>query len=370
MKIVLLNLILHTAEKGVIPRRDSNHDCMIYNMARGFVAAGHDVTVIASEEYRPFKPDDNPFDVVYMPSRLKRVFKPDLLPYPKGLYRYLKNNSGNIDLVISSEVFSVGSLIASAALPDKLMIWQELSSHQRFMHRLPSKIWYNVVARLFMSRIPVTGRSEQAKQFISRYMPRVSDKTVDHGANSEVFRPDADNIPEKRFIVISQLIKRKRVDRIIRKFAEFVNTPGYEQYSLDIVGCGNQEEELKALAGQLGLTSNINMHGFLPHSKLAPISAKSIALLVYTEQDLNMVSIPESIVNGTPVITNSVPCTSGFIIKNNLGLVNDEWGSPELIELALNYEKYHANCMTVRDSLTENGCAKKLVELWTCDFSR
>ena len=92
MNILLLNLILHTPEKGVIPRRQTNHDSMIYNMARGFVANGHSVTLVASEEYRPMLPESNSFNVIYLPSRLPSVFKPSLLPFPVGLYRFLKKN--------------------------------------------------------------------------------------------------------------------------------------------------------------------------------------------------------------------------------------------------------------------------------------
>lgn len=370
MKIVLLNLILHTAEKGVIPRHESNHDCMIYNMARGFVANGHDVTVIAAKEYRPIKPETNSFKVIYFSSGIKSIFKPHLLPFPKGLYRYLKHNSDDIDLIISSEVFSIGSLIASFALPSKLMIWHELSAHQKLMKHIPSRIWYNFVAPIFFRNIPVTCRSEQAKVFLKKYLSRVSDDVVDHGANSEIFRPSLHNMPDDKFIVISQLISRKRVDCIIRKFAKFVKIPHYAHYSLEIVGKGTQEKELQQLVEELGIKNNVNFHGFLSHEKLAPLSTKSKALLVFTEQDLNMVSIPESIVNGTPVITNSVPNTATFIAKHNLGIVNDDWGEEELAHLADNYDTYHNNCLAIRSRLTETGCAKKLVEIWKCGFSQ
>lgn len=74
--------------------------------------------------------------------------------------------------------------------------------------------------------------------------------------------------------------------------------------------------------------------------------------------------------NGTPVITNSVPNTATFIAKHNLGIVNDYWGEEELAHLADNYDTYHNNCLAIRSRLTETGCAKKLVEIWKCGFSQ
>ncbi len=369
MNILLLNPILHTPNKGVIPRRQSNFDCMIYNMARGFVANGHKVTVIASEEYKPLAPEQNGFEVLYFPSVLPKIFKPALIPLPRGLYTFLKNNRDRYDLVITSETFALVSLIARFALPQRLMIWQELNLHQKLFYHLPSKIWHNLVARPLMSQIPVVGRSDRARDFIRKYMKRVSDNIVDHGANSSVFQPtDEKSVPEKRFIVISQLIERKRIDYIITRFAEFVATPGYGDYRLEIIGKGPQKDQLQKLIDSLGMNGNITLRGFMSHDNLAPLSAKSVGMLVYTEQDLNMVTIPESIVNGTPVLMNSVPCTAPFVQRNLLGIVNDNWGAQQLIEMVDNYPEFHRNCLNIRPTLTENGCAARLVEIWTNEF--
>ena len=263
--------------------------------------------------------------MIYLPSRLPFIFKPALLPFPGGLYRHLKKNKDKYDLVISSETFSIASLIATIALPGKVMIWQELPTHQRLLFKLPSKIWHNLAGRVIMRNTPVVGRSLPARNFIRQYLKHVSDKIVDHGANSEIFSPNPENTHQKRFIVISQLIKRKRIDYIISQFAKFAAMPEYSDYTLDIVGKGPQKEELQKLILSLGMTEKINLRGFLTHKELTPLSASSTGLLVYTDQDLNMVTIPESIVNGTPVLTNTVPCTASFIDSNHLGIVKDNW---------------------------------------------
>ena len=370
MNILLLNLIVNTPDNGLIPCRETNHDSMIYNMARGFVSNGHTVTIIASKEYRPHQPENNSFDVIYLPSRLPFIFKPALLPFPGGLYRHLKKNKDKYDLVISSETFSIASLIATIALPGKVMIWQELPTHQRLLFKLPSKIWHNLAGRVIMRNTPVVGRSLPARNFIRQYLKYVSDKIVDHGANSEIFSPNPENTHQKRFIVISQLIKRKRIDYIISQFAKFAAVPEYSNYTLDIVGKGPQKEELQKLILSLGMTEKINLRGFLTHKELTPLSASSTGLLVYTDQDLNMVTIPESIVNGTPVLTNTVPCTASFIDSNQLGIVKDNWGPDELAQMAENYSALHINCLNIRHMLTEKGCAARLVEIWTTEFSK
>ena len=361
MKILLLNFILHTPEKGIITRRETNKYTMIYTMARGFKKAGHDVTLLASEEYRPLN-DENPgFKVIYFPSRLPEIFKPDLLPYPKGLKKWLKNNSADYDLAITSEVFMMPSLIAYRSIKCNLVIWQELSAYQKFMHKLPAKFWYNIIGRLFMRNAKIIPRSENAYKFITKFFNKISTQIVDHGADSDIFFPGEK--AENSFVVISQLIKRKRIDTIIEKFADLIKIPLYSSFLLHIIGEGEERQNLENLAETLGIKNNVIFHGFLFHKEAAPIARKTKAILINTENDLNLVSVPESIINGTPVLMNTVPNTSIFVNKQKVGIAKDEWGATELIEMIDRYDEFHQNCIRVRDELTNVGAAKKLIEI-------
>lgn len=359
MKILIINLILHTHEKGVIPRRHTNHDCMIYNMARGFVENGHEVTIAASEEYRALQADEEPFEVVYFPSRLPRVFKPAVLPFPKGLRSLLR--SRNYDLIISSEVFSVGSLMASLASKTPLVIWHELGDHQRFMKQLPSIIWYNFVARLLMRRARVVARSEKAREFVARYMPDVAEETVEHGSNSTIFHPgeEADN----SFIIVARLVERKQPVKILTSFLEFIKRSGREDYVLHVVGEGPKREEMERMVSEAGAEKNVHFHGFLSHEKFAAIGRRSKGMLVNTLGDLNMVSVSEAILNGTPVLMNTVPLTAGFVNSNRLGIAKADWGADELEEMADRYEEFHSQCVAVGPTLSEKASAAKLVRL-------
>lgn len=362
MNILIINCILCTAEKGVIPKRKSIKDTMICNYAMGFIANGDNVTILASEEFQPTDNETYPFDVVYFKSWLPCLFKPHLLPWPMGMRTFIRENVGKFDVVITSEAFSIASLIAAGICRDKLLIWQEMTNHQRMMKKMPSRLWYNCVVRFLMRDALVVPRSLQAMRFVKQYAKNVSDEIVDHGANGAVLYPSEET--DDAFIVVSQLVSRKRVDRIIHKFADFLKDHKYSHYRLNIVGDGDQSNNLRLLSSELGVGNNVVFHGFMRHGMMASILRRSKALLVDTERDLNMVSIPEAIVSGTPIITNTVPATSEYIVNNKLGIVDDDWGVPEIVDMAENYEKYHKACIAVRDELTNNGCAKKMLEIY------
>ena len=359
MKVLIINCILSTAEKGVISPKKSIWDCMISTFARGFIELGHNVTILASQEFKPTETEDLPFDVIYFPSCWPKIFRPDLLPWPQGMRAWLKQHSAEYDIVIASETFQISSLIAAGVCKSKLLIWQEMDRHQRLLFKLPSKFWHNVIVPTFMRDVTIVPRSEPAKRFMSRYSRHVSDVIVDHGTDAHTLYP-SDHV-ENAFIVVSQLVKRKSVDSIITKFARLVSQEPYHNYRLDIIGDGDQMQELKQMASNLGIEKNVVFHGFLSHERLAEPLRHALALLVDTSNDLNMVTIAEAITSGTPVVTNTKPSTASFIAANGLGVVRDNWDENDLIEVINNYDKMHAACVKEGKELTNVACARKML---------
>ncbi len=359
MNILIVNPILHTSEKGVIPRHKSNHDCMIYTMARGMVANGHTVTLAAAAEFRADNPDNEDFKVVYLPSRLPKILRPDLLPWPIGLRKLIKG--GHFDVIITSEIFSIASLITARAAGVPVVVWQEMGTHQRKMKKIPSRTWYNLIAPVFMRRTIVVGRSTVARDFAKRYMPIVRESIVDHGCNSSLFHPGEES--DDSFIIVSQLIERKQPVRMLDAFIEFLRRPGRGKFVLHVVGRGALLETMKAKVKAQGVESNVIFHGFLRQEEFAALGRRAKGMLINTLQDLNMVSVPEAIVNGTPILMNTVPYTAGYVSENGLGIAKDNWGADELEAMADNYPRMHRACVAAHNSLTEVSCAARLVEL-------
>ena len=100
MRILVLNAILFTAERDVIPRVKSIKDTMIYNMCLGFNKLGHEVTLVAAEDYRPEEQEQYAFEVLFFRSKWKKLCKPSVLPYLPELKRYLKKNKDHFDIIL------------------------------------------------------------------------------------------------------------------------------------------------------------------------------------------------------------------------------------------------------------------------------
>ncbi len=369
MNVLVVNLILYTPENGVIPENESIKDTMIHAMCRGFVKNGHKVTLIASEEYKPVKNEEYDFDIVFFKSRFKKLFKPSLVPFPAGLRQYLREHADEFDFIVSSECQSVASFIIASVCPEKLIIWQELKDYNRMLHRIPSRLWYNLVCPVAYRKITgVAARSEAARKFISKYVKRVFPVVLDHGVDGDKF---VERLDKKNWLITSsQLVKRKHVDYIIRQFAKFVADSRYADYRLLIAGRGEEEQNLRNLARELGIASKVDFLGFITQKELNSRVGASKLFMIATRSDLNMVSVPESIVSATPLVMNTVPATAKFVRENKLGVVNDNWTNVDLAEVVDNNEMYVANCHNMRPYLLNTAIAKQFVEVFEAATGR
>lgn len=169
---------------------------------------------------------------------------------------------------------------------------------------------------------------------------------------------------KRQVISSSQLILRKNVDSIIHIFAKFHQMRNYEDIKLLIAGRGEEETNLKHLVDDLGLQNCIEFVGFLSQSKLNEYIRESLAFLVNTRKDLNMVSIPEAIISGTPILTNLKPASSDYIINYDLGIAKDNWNEMDMKLLVDKNEEYVGNCIKCREYFTNTHSAKLFLEIF------
>lgn len=364
MRVLILNSILYTAESKALPKVKSIKDCMIYNFALGFAKLGCSVTLVAAHEYKPTCSEVYDFEVVFLKSNLKSIFPVNVLPLHISLISFLRDRKDSFDLVISSESFSFSSLFASFLVPRKLVIWHELFKHNNRFKKIPSKVWYNIIVPIFYRRVCIIPRSQIAQMFIQKYAKNVSEQYIEHGINMNKFPLSKEK--RKQFVVVAQLIKRKRIDEIIIHFVALLKQHKNEGecYKLLIIGRGEEEEALKVLVHNNNIEDFVEFKGFLSHDQLSVILAQSQALLVDTIKDNNIVTIPESIVAGTPVLTNTIPSNSFYVKANDLGIVKDNWNENEMEQIIRDNKQYSSNCVVYRENLSDVSMARKMIDIF------
>lgn len=359
MRILFVDPILRTAEEGVIPVARTIKESLPYNYCAALHDQGHDVVLVSCEEYRPAGMEDYPFRVVFLRSWLRRLFPPRVIPFMPALWRLLKGKHAAFDLVICGEIVGIHSLMAALLCPTRTVIWHELATHQRILGGLASRIWYPVTAPLFRRVAAIVPRSSNARRFLSQYFHSLSVLDVEHGVDETLFTPV--QAKQDRFLVVASLVARKRIDQVIRTFAEHLHLTGADT-ELGIVGDGPLREELEALAAQLGVASNCRFHGRLSHPEIAKLLASSKGLLFKGYQDNSLLTVAESIAAGTPVLITSSIDNAQMVQTKGLGLAVDEWDARELGELDRAHEEFAKNCRDFRHLATVRWQSSRLVE--------
>lgn len=364
MNIVIINSILRTSEKGIIPQCKSIKDSLLYNYALAFYNQGHNVTLIAAKDFMPDELEVYPYSIIFLESNLKWLFKPDLIPLHLKLFKYLLHNKNNIDLVISSEVFQLNSLIAALCIDKKKIIfWQEMAVHQKKFFKLPSLIWHNVIAKLFLKDILVVPRSERAYFFIKNYLAHVSQTLVGHGIALEKFT--ANTKKEDYFISVARLVPGKNIDSIIKKFDEFIKSDTkFSHYKLLIAGGGEELDNLVSLVSQLSINNSVIFCGQLAHHELNNWLGKSKCLLINTLKDNVALIVSEAIATGTPILSNSVIHNDYIINNNNLGIAKSDWNYLDIIKIIENNNNYVENCIKYQEKVSFDYYAKLMLEVF------
>ena len=360
MKVLVINPIMYTSETKNINRASSIKDTMMYDFCLAFHEMGHAVTLVGGKPFKPTGNESYPFEVLWWECKCQKICMPHCLPFMPETYQYVKRHHSEYDLIITSEVFSLNSLMAYRAALDKTIIWHELAKHNVIMKKIPSKIWYGIIARIFMRNAKVIARSIAARDFVKKYCSNTDVNVIDHGVNLDKFKVSTEK--DNSFVVCSQLIERKKIDGILEKFAKYL-----KQYDstclLYIIGGGELKEKLQIMAQSLGIAPNVIFTGKMTHDELFPILSRAKALLVNTVKDNNMISIVEAIAVGTPIVTTDVPLNSIYIKEYQLGIAKKQWDESDLNEVASNSEMYVGNCIKYRYKLSTKQRVEQFLDI-------
>lgn len=366
MNILIINPMIYTAPlKGApIPRRESIGDTMICNLCVGFINNGHNVTLIASEEYKPLKDEKFDFDIIYLENSIARYIPkfPHGMPVLKGLRKFLIENHSKYDIVISSELFTFHSITAAKVCPDKLIIWQEFGHHHRIFHKIPSIIWHNTIVRFFIKkRVIIVPRSIVAQRFARQYCNIVSDEIVNNSVDTNIFKYNEHK--EDYLIVVSRLVPGKNIKYILEQYIRYIRKSN-SQLLLYIVGDGPERGALEKYTKDENISNRIIFLGSLEHRQFADLLSKAKGFMCCTKQELNMISITEALACGTPILTNCIPQQHEMITEYNLGIAKDNWNENDIAELIANNKTYINNCKSVAELLSNNILAQLIITIF------
>lgn len=280
-----------------------------YKWSAFFAEAGYDVHVASLEAPKGGGVDELDGVTVHFLSNGGRRFGADLqkLGY-FGTVRQLKALIANIDpdIVHAHYASSYGTICALACdRPYYLSVWGSdvyEFPQKSFVHRM-------LIRRSLAKATWVMSTSEAMAEETRKY----TDKEIaitPFGVNMRLFNP-AKAVPHEGIVVgtVKALESKYGIDTLLRACHEVHERRPDLGLRVRIAGKGTKEEELRALAKELGMESYVEWLGFIPQERAACEWASLDVALVPSESESESfgVSAVEAQASGTALIISDIP---------------------------------------------------------------
>jgi glycosyltransferase involved in cell wall biosynthesis len=148
--------------------------------------------------------------------------------------------------------------------------------------------------------------------------------TIPNGVDTALFAPPS--LPHSReprpargarVVFVGRLVEEKALPVLLRAWAAV--TERIAAATLDIVGAGPLQAELRALAARLGITSTVTFHGF--HDDVTPfLWAADVFVLPSVVEGLSN-ALLEAMAAGLPVVATRISGTEDVVVHGETGLL-------------------------------------------------
>ncbi len=160
-------------------------------------------------------------------------------------------------------------------------------------------------------------------------------------------------LPEKYFFANTRFLPRKRIDVLLRAFAECA--AGRDaRWGLVISGSGECEAKWKSLAAELGLMDRVVWPGFVQYDELPIYYGLASAFVHIASQEAWGLVINEAVACGLPVIAGESVGATCELVKRENGILVD---SDNLLSVTLALTKMASATQTDLDTMSRASVA-------------
>ena len=167
--------------------------------------------------------------------------------------------------------------------------------------------------------IPFQAVSEStADDLVARGISRKSIRVIFNGVDSARLTPaQGERSREPLFVYLGRLKKYKRVDVVIRAFAQL----GLPSARLEIAGSGDYRASLERLVESLGLGAQVKFRGFISEEEKLGLLRRAWASLLASPKEGWGISNLEAAACGTPVIAANSPGVRESVVDGKTGFL-------------------------------------------------
>jgi glycosyltransferase involved in cell wall biosynthesis len=161
------------------------------------------------------------------------------------------------------------------------------------------KLAWQDAKRTFALTSAVTTPTRRAADFLETQIDMRGVIPVSCGIDRTQYTADLEPRAENRVVFVGRLTAEKQVDVILRAVARL--DPALD-VKLDLVGQGDQEQALEALAAELGIAERVVFHGRSSDEHLRATLTRGSVFAIASIAELQSIATMEAMASGLPVV--------------------------------------------------------------------
>jgi glycosyltransferase involved in cell wall biosynthesis len=186
----------------------------------------------------------------------------------------------------------------------------------------------------------VISNSQWLKKLAQKTAPEQKIITIPNGVDTSQFKPLKGNQQESNafnIICVSRLVKRKRIDLVIKAVAALEN----KDLKLTIIGTGKEKHSLSSLVDKLGVNNQVVFLHNVAHHKIVEHYQQSDLFVLPSLSEGMSNSLLEALSCGLPVIVSQTGGVKELVKENGIVLKTATPGSLKkaIVDLYQNKEK-------------------------------
>ena len=143
--------------------------------------------------------------------------------------------------------------------------------------------------------------------------------------------PNLEGVRRPIFLYVGRITQRKGLKTLL-KACGHLRSRGYENYTLLIIGKGDQKAELEALIKDEGIEEQIRWEGWVAYGRLGAYFQQSDIFVFPTYEDVWGMVVPEAMVFGKPILCSRGATASELLAEGENGYIFDPHDLEELAE--------------------------------------
>lgn len=181
-------------------------------------------------------------------------------------------------------------------MPENML---EFTRVPKALHSIVVKMIWGLASRSYAQAEAVTTPTRRAANLLEQHTPLRGVLAISCGIDTHHYVPSFEPRTENLIVFLGRVTGEKQIDKLVRAVAAL--DPSLDA-KLEIVGGGDLEQQLQALADRLGLTDRVKFTGYVSEEYLRGALTRATVFAMPSIAELQSIATMEAMASGLPIV--------------------------------------------------------------------